>query len=69
MNGFLAAANEAAGWDWTSNTMIFTYVVAVLVIGLLITFLLTRKTVRTRLATEKKIKEDPDINEWLVVFS
>ena len=69
MNGLLAAANEVTRVDWTSNTMIFIYIVAALVIGLVITLLLTRRTVRTRLATEKKIREDPDINEWLVIFS
>jgi hypothetical protein len=33
-----------------------------------ITWLATRKMVRTRLRTEKEIREDPDIHDWLVVF-
>jgi len=31
--------------------------------------LLMRKTIRTRLRVGKQLRDDPDINEWLVVFS
>ena len=28
-----------------------------------------RKTIRTRLRMEKVIRDDPDINDWLVIFN
>jgi hypothetical protein len=35
----------------------------------LVAWAVLRKTVRTRLRMEKSIREDPDINDWLIVFN
>ncbi|MHC4542127.1 MAG: hypothetical protein ACYS74_20475, partial [Planctomycetota bacterium] len=34
-----------------------------------VAWLILRKTVRTRLKIEKAMREDPDINDWLVIFN
>jgi hypothetical protein len=65
----VTASPQPAGSNWTSNTMLFIYICALVVIVVLAAVLLLRKTVRTRLSTERRIAADPDINEWLVVFS
>ncbi|MFH1719747.1 MAG: hypothetical protein ABIF19_20535 [Planctomycetota bacterium] len=78
--GLLAAA--AAVWivirylvpgmaavEWTSQRMIAVYIAAGVVVVALISCLVLRKTFRTRLRVEKEIREDPDINDWLVIFN
>lgn len=53
---------------WTSGKMIALYIlIGVVAAGIAVGFLL-RKTLRTRIRTEKAIREDPDINDWLVAF-
>jgi len=53
---------------WTSGKMIALYIlISVVAAGVAVGFLL-RKTLRTRIRTEKAIREDPDINDWLVAF-
>jgi len=53
---------------WTSGKMIALYIlIGVVAAGIAVGFLL-RKTLRTRIRTEKTIREDPDINDWLVTF-
>jgi hypothetical protein len=48
--------------------MIALYIlIGVGVIGV-VTWFLLRKTLRTRIAIEKTIRDDPDINDWLVIF-
>ncbi len=54
-------------WDW-KRIVIFLIPFALVVFGL-IAWLCMRKTLRTRLRMEKQLRDDPDINEWLVVFS
>ncbi|NLX07482.1 MAG: hypothetical protein GXY33_20260 [Phycisphaerae bacterium] len=54
--------------DWTSNEMIALYIALALVVGVVVAVLVLRNTVRTRMRTERQIRDDPDINEWLVVF-
>ena len=55
--------------DWTSNRMIALYIaVGVLVAGV-VAWLVLGKTIRTRLRMERMIKNDPDINDWLIVFN
>ena len=54
--------------DWTSNRAIAFYILLGVVVGAVVVFFILKKTVRTRLATEKQIHDDPDINEWLVIF-
>jgi len=48
--------------------MVALYIlIGVVAAGIAVGFLL-RKTLRTRIRTEKAIREDPDINDWLVAF-
>lgn len=55
-------------WSWTSNEMIAVYIaVGALAVGL-ISWLLMRKTMRTRVGMERQLREDPDMNDWLVLF-
>lgn len=54
--------------DWTSNEMIALYIAIAIAAGAAIACFVLRNTVRTRLRTEKQIREDPDVHEWLVVF-
>jgi hypothetical protein len=53
---------------WTSNKMIALYIVLGLVIAGVVTWLIARKAVRTRLGVEKALRDDPDINDFLVIF-
>lgn len=55
--------------DWTSNQAIAVYIAAGLVIAGVVVWLVMRKTVRTRLRTEREVCDDPDIHDWLVVFN
>lgn len=58
-----------AGVKWGSNEMIALYVAAGVLIAAVAAWFILRKTVRTRLRMQKVMKEDPDINDWLVVFN
>ncbi len=53
-------------WDW-KKTIILLIPVALLVSGGVL-FILFRKTFRTRVRMAKQLRDDPDINEWMVVF-
>lgn len=53
---------------WTSNEMIALYIIlGIGVIGI-IAWLLLRNTLRTRLRVAKSLFDDPDVNDYLVVF-
>ncbi len=54
--------------EWFSNRMIALYIAAGVIGGGLLAYILFRKPMRTRLRMQKIIKDDPDINEWLVIF-
>jgi hypothetical protein len=55
-------------WSWASNGMIALYIaIGVAIVGVA-TWLILRKTVRTRMGMEKQLRLDPDINDWLVIF-
>jgi len=58
-----------ANVEWTSPKMIAAYIAAGLVVAVIVSCLVLRKTVRTRLRMEREIREDPDINDWLVIFN
>jgi MFS family permease len=62
----LPKAKEVA---WFSNQMIAIYIAVGLVGGGILAGFLFRKPLRTRLRMQKVIKEDADINDWLVIFS
>ena len=53
-------------WGWQQTTAVLIPLV-LLGIAALVGFLL-RKTLRTRVRIAKQLRDDPDINEWLVVF-
>ena len=54
---------------WTSNEMIAVYIAIGVVAAALIAWLVLKKTVRTRLRMEKTVRDDPDINDWLIIFN
>ena len=56
-----------AQWDW-SKWLVFSVPFLLVLLGVGIFFLL-RGTFRSRYKTEKALRDDPDINEWLVVFN
>jgi hypothetical protein len=56
-----------AAWD-LHKTIVFLVPVTLVVIAV-VAWLFLRKTIRTRLRVGRQLKEDPDINEWLVVFN
>ncbi|MBN1507437.1 MAG: hypothetical protein JW955_11355 [Sedimentisphaerales bacterium] len=53
---------------WTSNGMIALYIALAVVIGAVGIWFVVRKTLRTRIATERILRDDPDLNDWLVIF-
>lgn len=58
-----------AAIEWVSSQMIAVYIAAGAVLAALVVVLVMRKTVRTRLRTERETRDDPDIHDWLVVFN
>ena len=54
-------------WPW-KKIAIFCAPLVLVLFGL-VAWMLLRKTIRTRFRMRKQLREDPDINEWLVVFS
>ena len=55
--------------NWTSNRMIALYVAVGVVVAAVVTWLVLGKVIRTRLRMEKMLRNDPDINDWLIVFN
>ena len=53
---------------WTSNEMIAIYILLGIIATGVISWFLLRKTIRTRLQVSKNLKDDPDINDYLVIF-
>jgi MFS family permease len=54
--------------EWFSNRMIAIYIAVGVIAGGVLACFLFRKPLRTRLRMQKALKEDPDINDWLVIF-
>ncbi|MCK4623825.1 MAG: hypothetical protein KAV00_00820, partial [Phycisphaerae bacterium] len=54
-------------WDW-KRIVIFSVPFVLLLFGA-VAWLFLRKTIRSRARVAKQLKADPDINEWMVVFS
>ena len=54
--------------EWFSNKMIAIYIAIGVIGGGVLACFLFRKPLRTRLRMQKSIREDPDINDWLVIF-
>ena len=55
-------------WSWTSNQMIALYIALGVLVAGVVAWLILRKTIRTRIAMERQLRQDPDINDWLVIF-
>lgn len=55
--------------EWVSNQMIAIYIVMGLTLAAAVTWLILRKTLRTRLGMQKALRQDLDINDWLVIFN
>jgi hypothetical protein len=53
---------------WFSNKMIAVYIALGVIVGGVLAIFLFRKPLRTRLRMQKSLREDPDINDWLVIF-
>jgi hypothetical protein len=62
----MALAQEQG--SWTSNAMIAAYIAVGVIVAAVLTWLLIRRTLRTRLRMEKGLRLDPDMNDWLVIF-
>ncbi len=56
-----------ADWQW-QKWAVFSVPFILLVLGVL-AWLLLRKTIRSRVRVERQLRDDPDINDWLVVFN
>lgn len=54
--------------EWFSNRMIAIYIALGVIAGGVLACFLFRKPLRTRLRMQKSLKDDPDINDWLVIF-
>ena len=57
------------GVQWGSNEMVAAYIAAGAVAAVGVAWIVMRKTVRTRVRTEREIRADTDINDWLVIFN
>ena len=55
--------------DWTSNRMIALYIAVGVAAAAVLAWLVLGKTVRSRLRMESILRDDPDINDWLIVFN
>lgn len=55
--------------NWFSNRMIALYIAVGVVAALVVAWFILRKTFRTRLRMEKALREDPDINDWLIIYN
>jgi hypothetical protein len=54
---------------WTTSRMIAFYIAIGLAIAIIIAWLALRKTLRTRLRMKKIMTDDPDIDDFLIVFN
>lgn len=56
-------------FDWLSNQMVAVYIAIGVIAASVGAWFMLRKTLRTRLRMQKVIRDDPDINDWLVIFN
>ncbi len=54
--------------DWPWETWLVFFIPFILLVVGVVIWLLLRQTIRTRMRVERSIRDDPDINEWLVAF-
>lgn len=55
--------------DFTSNRMIAFYIAVGVAVAAVVAWVVLRKTVRSRMRMENMLRNDPDINDWLIVFN
>jgi hypothetical protein len=67
--GLVLFISEVNNEGWLSNQMVAVYIAAGFIAACVISWLVLRKTFRTRLRMEKTIRDDPDINDWLVIHN
>ena len=63
------SSDEKKKSAWTSSKMIAIYIVIGLAICTTVAWFLLRKTLRTRLRMKKIMTEDPDIDDFLIIFN
>ena len=56
-------------FSWFTNQMLALYIAAGVIVAFIAAWFILRKTLRTRLRMEKALREDPDINDWLVIYN
>ncbi len=54
---------------WKSEKMIALYIVAGLIALVVLAWAIARKTVRSRVQMQKLLVDEPDINDWLIIFN
>jgi len=54
--------------DWTSNGMIAVYIALAVVLACVGAWFILRRTLRTRIDTQRLLRADPDLHDWLVIF-
>jgi hypothetical protein len=54
---------------WTTSKMIAFYIAIGLAVAIIVAWLALRKTLRTRLRMKKVMTDDPDIDDFLIVFN
>ncbi|MFC1634364.1 hypothetical protein ACFL5Z_05940 [Planctomycetota bacterium] len=55
--------------SWVSNQMIAVYIAIGFVLAVVGVWLILRRTLRSRLRMQKAMRDDPDINDWLIIFN
>jgi hypothetical protein len=67
--GVIFLVSEVSDEGWFSNKMVALYIAAGFIIVSIIAWFILRKTFRTRLTVEQIMLDDPDIDDWLVIFN
>ena len=55
--------------QWLSNKMIAIYIAIGFLACSVAAWFILRKTLRTRLKMQMVMKQDPDVNDWLIIFN
>lgn len=56
-------------FSWVSNRMVAVYIALAFITALIAAVMIFKKTFRSRMKMERAIREDPDINDWLIIFA
>lgn len=55
--------------EWFSNQKVALYIAVGVIAALVIAWFILKKTFRTRLKMERVVRDDPDINDWLIIYN